>query len=159
MVHVHALVYGEYIPRDSLARDWSQVLGESALVDVRRVRHDGGVHAALREVLKYATKGEKGVREQPLRAAAVEFALQNVHRVGLGGAIRRVRIIDSSGATEDARPEDLHATKVAACQSCGVIGEWRWAGRVSEAIVTSNRGFGTVSAAIVMSYREASGIG
>jgi hypothetical protein len=159
MVHVHALVYGEYISQASLTRTWSQVLGEAALVDVRRVRHDGGVAGALREVLKYATKGEKGVREQPIRAAAVEFALQNVHRVGLGGAIRRIRIADSSGATEDARPEDLHATKVAACESCGVIGEWRWAGRVSEGIVSNNRGFGIVRAGILVSLGEASGSG
>jgi hypothetical protein len=141
MVHVHALIYGEYVAQRSLAAAWSAVLGERAILDVRTVR-GAGVAGALREVLKYASKGEKGHR-QVEHAAAVELALRGVRRVELGGALRWVQLSDSSGDSEDVREADLHDSHVAACQVCGVIGEWRWVAIVSAASVEENGGFGT----------------
>jgi hypothetical protein len=143
MVHVHALVYGEFVSQASLQEIWSNTLGETAIVDVRAVRGSKGVGEALREVLKYATKGEKGERVQPVRAAAVELALRDVHRVSLGGAVRHVRITDSAGSAEDATAGDLHDDHQMACQSCGVIGgPWIWRGTVSSERVARNGGFG-----------------
>jgi hypothetical protein len=139
MVHIHALVYGEFILQRVLEAAWSHALGEKTIVDVRTIRNVAG---SLREVLKYATKGEKNSRDQAVRAAAVEVAFRNVHRVALGGAVRRVRISDSSGATEDIRTADLHNQRELACQECGVVGEWKWVGIVSEAVVNENGGFG-----------------
>jgi hypothetical protein len=142
MVHVHALVFGEYIDQRTLEAEWSRAVGEKARVDVRAVRGADGVAGALREVLKYATKGQKGARTQADRAAAVEIAFRNVHRVALGGAVRRVHIIESAGATEDVREEDLHNRRVLSCEECGVVGEWKWVGLVSESLVIENGGFG-----------------
>jgi hypothetical protein len=142
MVHVHALIFGEYVAQRTLEAAWSRVMGEKARVDVRAVRGPNGVRDALREVLKYATKGEKGARTQVGHAAAVEIAFRNVHRVGLGGAVRRVKIVDRAGATEDVREDDLHDRHVLSCEECGVVGEWRWVGVVDEGIVIENGGFG-----------------
>jgi hypothetical protein len=146
MVHIHALIYGEYLPQAELQALWSRALGVArAIVDVRTVR-GGNVADALREVLKYATKGERRGRDDAARAAAVEVAFRNVRRVELGGAIRAVRISDSDGATEDVRDSDLHDEHAAACESCGVIGEWRWEGMVSADAVRANGGFGRLAA-------------
>jgi hypothetical protein len=142
MVHIHALVYGEFIHQKELEGAWSRAVGEKARVDVRAVKSLAEMAGALREVLKYATKGEKGARTQASRAAAVEIAFRNVHRIGLGGAVRRITIPESSGESEDVREEDLHATRVLACEECGVVGEWKWIGVVSSAIVLENNGFG-----------------
>ena len=145
MVHVHALVYGEYIPQGKLEAAWGAAVREHARVDVRTVSDPEGVAGALREVLKYATKGEKGSRSQPERAAAVELAFRNVHRVGLGGAVRRVKLTELDGATEDVRGADLHNERALSCESCGVVGEWTWVGMVSRGIVAENGGFGLLA--------------
>lgn len=142
MVHVHALVFGEFIPQRLLEAAWARVLGEAARVDVRAVRGPKGVADALREVLKYATKGEKGARTQPERAAAVELAFRNVHRLGLGGAVRRVKLSDADGASDDVKPTDLLDDHRLVCDGCGVVGEWKWVGVVSEGVVEEIGGFG-----------------
>jgi hypothetical protein len=142
MVHIHALVYGEYLPQRLLENAWGDAVRERARVDVRAVKSEKGIAGALREVLKYATKGEKGQRTQAERAAAVESAFRNVHRIALGGAIRKIRIADSSGSSEDVRTTDLHELRVMSCEECGVVGEWKWVGIVDEGIVQENGGFG-----------------
>ncbi len=144
MVHVHALVFGEYIPQLVLEAAWGQCVRGRARVDVRTVAGPRGVASALREVLKYATKGEKGVRVQPERAAAVELAFRNVHRLGLGGAVRRVRVSESDGATDDVTPADLVDDGALSCSTCGVVGEWTWVGIVSERLVADVGGFGPI---------------
>lgn len=111
-------------------------------MDVRLVRSNGGLTAALKEVLKYATKGEKGSRAQPAHAAAVELAFRNVRRVGLGGAIRKVKIEESDSNSDDVRTADLHDTSKLACEVCGVVGEWLWCGIVPGEWVVANGGFG-----------------
>ena len=142
MVHIHVLVYGEFIHQKELEGAWSKAIGEKARVDVRAVKSLNEMSGALREVLKYATKGEKGSRTQASRAAAVEIAFRNVHPVGLGGAVRRITIPESSGESEDVRDEDLHDTRVLVCEGCGVVGEWKWIGVVSAEVVRENEGFG-----------------
>ncbi len=142
MVHIHALVYGEFIQQAVLEGAWSKALKEKARVDVRAVKSFSDMSGALQEVLKYATKGEKHSRDQAVHAAAVEIAFRNVHRVALGGAVRSVTILDSAAATEDVRAEDLHNTHKMACEGCGVVGEWKWVGRVRSEVVIENGGFG-----------------
>ncbi len=147
MVHVHTLVYGEYIPQRQLQEIWTRVLGESlAIVNIQNVKENGseGVAATLREVLKYATKGEKGVRDQACHAAAVELAFRHVHRVSIGGALRGVKDGTSDLGTEDVRSEDLYDTHAAACEACGTVGEWLRVGFVSREAVARNGGFGLV---------------
>lgn len=142
MVHAHVLVYGEYSSQAALSELWSRALGERARLDVRAVRDRAGVSGALREVLKYATKGESRSPAVAVRAAHVELALRNVHRIALGGALRNVRISDSTGAVEDVTAADLHDCDELSCHSCGLIGEWRWSGIVEPGVVQENGGFG-----------------
>jgi hypothetical protein len=149
MVHVHALVYGEFVAQRDLQASWSKALGEDAIVHVRAARGPNGVGKALREVLKYATKGEKGARVQPLRAAAVELAFRNVHRVSLGGSVRKVHVSDSTAATEDVKASDLHDERQMACEGCGVVGgRWIWRGTVGREVVARNGRFGLMTVVV-----------
>jgi hypothetical protein len=104
------------------------------------------VSKAIREALKYTTKGEKGARDQARHAAAVEIAFRNVKRVSIGGALRNVRLGDSTGPDEDAKPEDLHAVKQLKCEGCGSHGPWEWGGNVSAEKVVANGGYRKYSA-------------
>ena len=141
MVHVHALVFGEFLPQRVIAGAWSQALGTNARADVRLVKGHAGIASALREVLKYATKGEKGDRAQPARAAAVEYALRGVRRVEVGGSLRRIKIADAKLAVE-VSAQELHEPVGLTCEGCGLVGKWRW-GRVVPALaVQLNGGFG-----------------
>jgi hypothetical protein len=145
MVHIHALIYGEYVPQAVLQALWQRALGVPlAIVDVRTVRGEN-VASELREVLKYATKGEGRGREDAERAAAVELAFRNVRRVEYGGAIRKVKIAKTDGASDDVQADDLHDAHAASCQSCGVIGDWKYGGMVSAATVAANGGFGLLA--------------
>ena len=145
MVHIHALIFGEFISQKELVRAWSRALGERALVDVRAVSGRGGVRDTIREVLKYATKGESGVRTQAERAAAVELAFRNVKRVTLGGTIRRVKVVPDDDGTVDVSGRDLLNDHALSCEVCGVVGEWAWAGRRSPETVEANNGFGLLT--------------
>ena len=101
-------------------------------------------------MLKYATKGERHSRHQASRAACVEIAFRNVHRVALGGMIRAIRISDSSTATEDIRSQDLHSGSELACEECGLVGEWKWKGIVAQDTVERNGGFGRLALAAIL---------
>ncbi|MDP9202330.1 MAG: hypothetical protein M3P26_10435 [Gemmatimonadota bacterium] len=143
MVHIHALVFGEFISQKQIAIAWSKAIGEpGVVVDVRAVGSTQRIVGALKEVLKYAIKCEKGQRRKPQHAAAVEIGFRNVHRIALGGVVRSVRVTEGDGATDDARPEDLHDTNVLACENCGAEGQWKWVGKVSAEVVEANGGFG-----------------
>ena len=144
MVHVHMLVYGEYIAQRVLQAAWSRAMGEPAMVYVTGLKSAQGVTDAIREVLKYATKGEKDRRTQAAHAAAVELALRNVHRTSIGGALRTIRVTEKDGATEDVRNEDLHDHHTLACETCGTQGEWRWVSVVSAIVVEELGGFGAL---------------
>jgi hypothetical protein len=142
MVHVHMLVYGEYVPQRLLQAAWSRAMGERAMIHVTSIGTPGGVAAAVREVLKYATKGQKDDRAQARHAAAVELAFRNVHRVSIGGVLRTIKVTAKDGSTEEVRNEDLHDDHALACESCGVVGEWEWAGIVPATVVDELGGFG-----------------
>lgn len=140
MVHVHALVYGEFISQAQLQAMWGKALGERlAIVDVRGLT---SLEEGLKEVFKYVTKGT-GDRLLPARRAAhVELAFRQVHRISMSGRIRRVKLTPWDGAHEDIRAEDVHDHKVAACEGCGTVGDWRWLGPIDPAGVRFNGGFG-----------------
>jgi len=156
VVHLHVVVFGEYISQDDLQRLWGDVVGEKlAIVHIRAVRDDdpSRIEGALREVLKYATKGHGEKHEQAQRAAAVEYAFRDVHRISKGGALLKIR--PGELAFEDVGPDELAMVKVgsgsegdeiaaAECPACGAPGPWRFIGFVSEHIVVSNGGFGPV---------------
>ncbi len=130
MVHAHMLVFGEYVPKARLEALWADAIGEPAFIFVQTVRGSEGVAAAVRETLKYATKGEKDLRTQAEHAAAVEIAFRNVKRVSIGGALRRVHSEDQPKDCDDGLADDLHAKHALVCIACGLLGEWSWGGVV-----------------------------
>jgi hypothetical protein len=52
-LHVHALVYGPYIPHSSLSQKWLKLTGDSMIVDIRMVHNP---KMAIGYILKYMTK-------------------------------------------------------------------------------------------------------
>jgi len=142
MVHIHMLIFGEFLPQRIIQALWSQALGEEALIWVSTVRDSGGIAKAIREALKYTTKGEKGSRDQTRHAAAVEIAFRNVKRVSVGGALRQIQIDDNEGPGDDGKAADLHDDKKLACICCGSLGPWGWGGKVTPERVAANGGFG-----------------
>lgn len=139
MVHIHAAVFGEFVAQDRLASWWARALGRRALVDVRTIRTAGGIAKALREVLKYATKGEKGTRD-PERAASVELALRNTRRVEQGGSLRRIK-----SAELNPTATDLLDAENTGCEECGSVGEWHYCGRAGAWYVEASGGFGPLA--------------
>lgn len=152
MPHIHALVYGEYLEHAELAGAWARALGVAAFVHISAVK--GDVADAISEVIKYVAKGTGDELLNPKRAAAIEVALRNFHRASVTGALRRVTVAESDGEKEDVRQDDVHATKVAACEDCGCIGEWRWAGVVAPVVVERNRGFGLLGPKAIPQFGE-----
>lgn len=141
MVHLHVLVYGEFLPQKELAATWSKALGVAAFVDVQAVDDPAN---GIREVLKYVAKGSAEQLPDPAHAAAIELALREVHRVSVLGALRRFRGESAAAEHDDLTAADVHDTKVAACEDCGCIGEWQWRGVISAKTVEGNGGFGRV---------------
>lgn len=148
MVHLHVLVFGEYVLQSELQELWSEALGKKAIVHVSAIRGGAaGIAEGLREVLKYATKGEKKARSNARRAAAVELAFRHLKRVSVGGALRNIRVRPSDSNAEDTQPEDLHASHEMRCLVCGEAGNWHWSGRVDRGVVMRNGGYGLLAEA------------
>jgi len=143
MVHVHLLVYGEFVDQKTLAEEWGRAVGLDgpAVVHVEAV-NPRNVAGGIREVLKYATKGEGTGRDQAKRAAAVEYAMANTKRVTILGALRSIKGRSEEADAEDIQADDLHNRAEAACEACGTIGEWKWSGWVSPRAVAANGGWG-----------------
>jgi len=141
MVHWHVMVYGEFVPQDTLAAAWASALGvPAAIVDVRTIR--GDISDGIREALKYATKGTG--EDQVARASAVEYALHNVKRIRTYGALRGI-LGRSPEPDDDGTSEDVHDHHEAACEACGLVGEWRWTrSRAGNELVARNQGWGRV---------------
>jgi hypothetical protein len=145
MPHAHLLIYGEYVPHEAIEQAWGRALGRRAWVDVRAVADIG---EGLQEVVKYVAKGSKDLEVIAPRAAAVELAFRHVHRGSVVGALRKIKADkDDAPDSIDLTPEDVHATKQAACEDCGCIGEWAWMGVTAADTVGLNGGFGLIRTA------------
>jgi hypothetical protein len=141
MVHLHVLVYGEFVPQQLLQAQWSAVVGDLAIVNVRAVRPNK-LLGAIGYTLKYTLKGDSGGRPDPAHAAAVEFALKHTRRVEIGGALRYATSKQGRGRSgEDTSAADLSDARGAPCALCGTIGCWAWEGHVSPEVVAGNGGF------------------
>lgn len=145
MVHAHVFVYGEFVPQEELALALGRALGLDgpAILDIRAVDREDPTHG-IREALKYATKAEGTRQEQATRAAAVEYAFRHVHRVGIAGALRKIRGRSTTPDCEDVQGDDLHDEAEAACEACGAIGEWAWGRILSHTAVAANAGWGVM---------------
>jgi hypothetical protein len=139
-VHLHVLVYGEYVPQAILQDLWTEVVGEKlAIVDIRAARDRAG---ALRYILKYLLKGARNARPFPELAAAVEYALRRVRRVEIVGAFRTAGGARRTG--EDVSPAEVSEARNGACEACGKVGSWKWDGRVPPEHVAVFGGFGLI---------------
>ena len=143
MVHFHVLVYGEYQRQGELQDAWQKALGVPlAIVDVRSVGKD--VTGGIREALKYATKAVGEDRAE--RAAVVELALRNTKRVRIYGALKAIQCRSEEAGYEEATDEDAHGHHVAACQACGLLGDWCYMrAHVDRQTVSRNGGFGLLA--------------
>lgn len=144
MVHVHVLVYGEFVPQAELQNAWQKVLGVPlALVDIRAVGKD--VTGGIREALKYATKATG--EDKAERAAAVELAFRQTKRVRVYGALKGIQCRSREADSEDSTDDDVHDHHVAACQACGLLGDWCYMrAHVDRTTVQHNGGFGLLQA-------------
>lgn len=140
MVHVHALVYGEFIAKERLEALWAQALGAPVARTWMHTVADAG--AALKEVVKYVAKGAVIDTPDIGLLANTELAFRNVHRVRIRGILREVKIDEKDGAYEDLRVEDVHEIKAAACEACGCMYDWSWRRIVSQETVEVNGGYG-----------------
>ncbi len=134
MVHVHLAVYGEFIPTIELRETWTTVCAVGGFVNVKAMRTSdaGGFRDALREVLKYVSKGDKEPGKRAERAAVVEYALRRIRRVELGGALRMVPAVSALDVATNARK----------CETCGGGASWTWRGMRAPDYVRRNQGFG-----------------
>lgn len=149
MVHIHALVYGEYIGQDELLAAWrfqlQKIAGVTDPLDGGcRVQKMTGGKKGLKEVLKYITAGasnEAGDVEQmptAFQAAMCELAFRNIKHRGAGGLLRKIL---SQFKEEITQAELAEATELE-CQVCGTVREWKWGRIVGRSIVSQNHGFG-----------------
>lgn len=141
MVHLHAAIYGEYVPTDALRALWSAALGSSAFVKIRAMEAatPADFEKALREVLKYVTKWDKAPGGRERRAAAIEYAMRGVRRIDMAGCIRAMPGVDA----------DLRADVAGdACTGCGRADAWSWSSIWAPDKVQANGGFGRVVAAL-----------
>ena len=117
---------------------------EAAIVDVRAVGKD--VVGGIREALKYATKATG--EDKAERAAAVELALRNTRRIRIYGALQTIKCRSIEADSEKATEEDAHGTHVAACEACGLLGDWCYMrAHVDRQTVSRNGGFGLLNLA------------
>lgn len=135
MTHGHAAVYGEKPQREILRKRWAAALGRPGFVTLKpmQIETPDDFKSGLREVLKYVSKGDKGMRRAE-HAAAIERAMRRVRRVEMGGAIRTTNIFGTA--------RDL-VTHRQVCTECNANnGQWQWAGLREPAYVVANDGFG-----------------
>jgi hypothetical protein len=150
MIHLHVAVYGEFISALELALAWRAACPIGGFVHVRLMReHKGGppvtdptseaFRNALREVLKYLTKGHRTdadtgqLKVRARKAAALEFAFRNQRRVETCGALRFVPKVTEKDVATQGKP----------CTVCNAPpSAWKWRGVRSPEYVRQNGGFG-----------------
>lgn len=55
-LHIHALIYGQYVPWEVISKRWLELTGDSFVVDIRTVRNP---RKGIGYLLKYVTKPKK----------------------------------------------------------------------------------------------------
>lgn len=55
-LHIHALIYGHYVPQDTISKLWLKITGDSSVVWINEVR---GAKRCINYLLKYITKPHK----------------------------------------------------------------------------------------------------
>lgn len=129
MVHLHVLYLGRRPDVNVLRARWMSIVGDSPMVNVRYCSNPS---KAVVELAKYVTKGASpakadivggtpGTFMDPELAVAVEIAFSGDRTVQCYGAWLGISVDDEEDDDEEAEARELHR---AACQHCGVVGEW-----------------------------------
>lgn len=79
--HCHAIVYGPYISQGTLKKEWSEITGDSFIVDIRAAR--GDMRRVSEYVLKYITKPPN--TESYDRVADYSLTIKGSRRLRTGG--------------------------------------------------------------------------
>ena len=141
MVHLHAAVYAEFLPWQTLRAAWRASFGDDGNIKIQGMLSATAedFRTSLREVLKYVSKGDASPRRAEW-AANIETSMRQVRRVEMGGALRAV--MRGTGPV-DTRVTAKQVTYAAAkaCDQCGGQ-KWAWAGIRAPEYVVRNGGFG-----------------
>jgi hypothetical protein len=87
-LHLHALIDANFINVSTLAKEWAKCIGQSfAIVYVKDVREGG----YLKELVKYAVKGNQLASWSPEDVGAFVFALKGQRTFGTFGALYKQR--------------------------------------------------------------------
>jgi hypothetical protein len=92
--HIHAIVYGPYVPQETLSCAWQALTGDSFIVDIRQIRN---VSDALEYVFKYVSKPPTNLRNADDMAVyvAITRGMRRLHSYGVWyntGKVEHIRI-------------------------------------------------------------------
>ena len=87
--HIHAVVYGPYVPQEVLSCAWRALTGDSYIVDIRKIRN---VSDALEYVFKYVSKPPTNLRNADDLAVylAMTRGFRRLHSFGIWYNIGKV---------------------------------------------------------------------
>lgn len=100
-VHLHVIAEGVFFPHAILAAEWSECVGERAVVDVRPIAHR---EKAVAYVAKYVSKGADS---EGWSAEVICDYARGVHRRRLFGTFGAWHAIDVAEEREDNEPDTL----------------------------------------------------
>jgi hypothetical protein len=92
-LHIHALIYGHYIPHKVISKRWLELTGDSFVIDIRTVRSP---RKGIGYLLKYVTKPKK--TNNPLDQAHYLNLLIGIRRIHTYGVFyNRFRLRPTTG--------------------------------------------------------------
>lgn len=91
-IHVHLIVYGDYVPQRQISKEWHRITGDSYIVDIRQVKQR---KKQVNYILKYIYKPYKG--NDPKDVARYLDIITGVRRVHTYGILYNLK------CTEDYR--------------------------------------------------------
>lgn len=92
-IHIHALIYGQYVPQEIISRRWLELTGDSFVVHIRTVRSP---RKGIGYLLKYVTKPKK--TDNPLDLAYYLNLLIGIRRIHTYGVFyNRFRLRPATG--------------------------------------------------------------
>lgn len=144
-VHLHALVYGPYLPKEAVDAAAKAAWDGAGFCHVHDLGEDGQVdevRRAILEVGKYSAKGASPLAEEwiggrardlthPTLAARFALAAHGVRLKERFGAFRAIAEEEEAAVSdeEDGAPTEAEVEQAdaqVACPCCGAVGRWEW---------------------------------
>jgi hypothetical protein len=92
-LHIHAVIYGHFVPQETISKRWLELTGDSPVVHIRSVRN---ARKEIGYLLKYVTKPKK--TDNPVDLANYLYLLFGIRRIHTYGVFyNRFRIRPSTG--------------------------------------------------------------